>query len=167
MDALSASGPGAERSRPEAVAAPEDLSADRRVAWLLTLVRRHQHVAEQQLTLNGADLRLLWLLSDAGPRTLREIADELALEQSTVNRQVNVALATGLLRRYEEPGRNARLIEPSAEGREAFERDIATALSAYEGALQALGDDVEDFLTLLERFTHAYGAAVQGSGGAA
>jgi DNA-binding MarR family transcriptional regulator len=138
------------------------LSADRHVAWLLTQVRRHQHVAEQHLSLNSADLRLLWLLSDGRARTLREVAEELSLEQSTVNRQVNVALAAGLLRRYEEPGRSARLIEPSPQGRRAFEDDIATALGAYEEALQTLGDDADSLLALLERFTDAYGEAVQG-----
>ncbi|WP_100350552.1 MarR family winged helix-turn-helix transcriptional regulator [Luteimicrobium subarcticum] len=145
---------------PDDLLPTSEVVRDRRVAWLLTLVNRHQHVIEQRIELNSADMRLLWLFNDHRARTLREIADDLSLEQSTVNRQVNAALTAGLLRRFSEPGRSARLVEPTERGRTLFERDIADALGTYEQALDRLGDDAAPFLDLLTRFTSAFGDAV-------
>ena len=42
-------------------------------------------------------MRLLWLLVESGPQTLAEVTSALGLERSTVNRQVNAAVAAGLL----------------------------------------------------------------------
>ncbi|MFE7404784.1 MarR family winged helix-turn-helix transcriptional regulator [Isoptericola sp. NPDC057559] len=138
-----------------------DLPADRRVASLLVRLDVNRRIAEHHSELGTADGRLLWLLSDGRPRTLREIADALRLEQSTVNRQVNAALAAGFLRRFTEAGRPARLIEPTAEGLTAFERATTRALGAYADGLAVLGDEAGAFLDLLERFTQAYGEAVR------
>ncbi|MFD6178715.1 MULTISPECIES: MarR family winged helix-turn-helix transcriptional regulator [unclassified Isoptericola] len=137
-----------------------DLPTDRRVASLLVRLDVNRRTAEHRSELGTADGRLLWLLSDGRPRTLREIADALRLEQSTVNRQVNAALAAGYLRRFTEAGRPARLIEPTAEGLDAFERATSRALGAYADGLAVLGDEAGTFLDLLERFTAAYGEAV-------
>ncbi|MFD6137837.1 MarR family winged helix-turn-helix transcriptional regulator, partial [Isoptericola sp. NPDC060257] len=100
---------------------PAELTDDRRVAGLLFRLDLHRRLAEHRSPLGTADGRLLWLLSDGRPRTLREIAEALRLEQSTVNRQVNGALAAGLLRRFTAPGRSARLLEPTEEGLARFE----------------------------------------------
>ncbi len=139
-----------------------DLTPDRRVAGLLFRLDLHRRLAEQRSPLGTADGRLLWLLSDGRPRTLREISDALRLEQSTVNRQVNAALAAGLLHRSTAPGRSARLHEPTEEGRARFEEATSLALGAYADGLAALGDDAASFLDQLERFAHAYGEAVRG-----
>ena len=138
----------------------QPVTADRRVAGLLVRLEVHRRTAEHRSPVGSADGRLLWLLSDGAPRTLREIADALRLEQSTVNRQVNSALAAGLLRRFTEPGRPARLIEPTPEGLAAFDAATSTALGAYADGLAALGDDAGAFLDLLDRFVDAYGDAV-------
>lgn len=137
------------------------LSDDRRVAGLLVRLEVHRRMAEHRSPLGVADGRLLWLLSDRRPRTLREIGDALGLEQSTVNRQVNGALAAGLVRRISEPGRSARLVEPTDEGLAAFESATAVALAEYGDALGVLGDDAATFLDLLDRFVDAYGDAVR------
>ncbi|ROS75447.1 MarR family winged helix-turn-helix transcriptional regulator [Cellulomonas sp. PhB143] len=135
---------------------------DRAVAGMLMVLGQHQRVSEQNAALGTADLRLLWMFADRRPRTLREISETLRLEQSTVNRQVHVALAEGILRRYREPGRAAWLIEPTDDGLRTFETDIVSALGAFEQGLAALGDDgAGQFLELLEGFVTAYGAAVQ------
>ncbi|WP_051681646.1 MarR family winged helix-turn-helix transcriptional regulator [Cellulomonas sp. HZM] len=140
---------------------PPDLSPDRAVGWLMRQLARHMHLAEQRMRLNTADMRLLWLLSDGRPRTLREVSDALGLEQSTVNRQANAALDAGLLRRFDEPGHTARLLEPTDEGRSALERDLAGALGALSASLDTLGPDAETFLSLFARFVEAYGDAVE------
>ncbi|MFE5335087.1 MarR family winged helix-turn-helix transcriptional regulator [Isoptericola sp. NPDC056573] len=138
-----------------------DLPADRRVASLLARLDVYRRLAEHRSAIGVADGRLLWLLSDGRPRTLREIAEALRLEQSTVNRQVNGALAAGLLRRFTEAGRSARLVEPTEEGRARFEEATSQALGAYADGLAALGDDVDTFLELFARFADAYGDAVR------
>ncbi|MGW8564898.1 MarR family winged helix-turn-helix transcriptional regulator [Isoptericola sp. NPDC055881] len=137
------------------------LGDDRRAAGLLVQLEVHRRMAEHRSSLGVADGRLLWLLSDGRPRTLREIGDALRLEQSTVNRQVNGALAAGLLRRIAEPGRSARLVEPTDEGLTAYESATATALGEFEAGLAALGAEAGTFLDLLDRFVDAYGDAVR------
>ncbi|MEN5073361.1 MarR family winged helix-turn-helix transcriptional regulator [Isoptericola cucumis] len=136
-------------------------SRDRALASLLYRLDLHRRLAEQRSPLGTADGRLLWLMSDRRPRTLREISGALGLEQSTVNRQVNAAIDAGLLRRFAEAGRPARLIEPTAAGIEAFENATALALGAYDDALATLGDESGAFLELLDRFVGAYGEAVR------
>lgn len=140
---------------------PADLSSDRRIASLVGRLEVHRRLAENRSALTQSDGRLLWFLSDGRPRTLREIADGLNLEQSTVNRQVNAALSAGHLRRFAEPGRSARLIEPTEEGLAVYEVASSRALAAYAGGLAALGGRAEEFLDLLERFVGAYGEAVR------
>ena len=152
---------GPSPALPARFSADPDAPAERRVASLLFRLDLHRRLAEHRSPLGTADGRLLWLLSDGRPRTLREIADALRLEQSTVNRQVNGALAAGLLRRFTEPGRSARLIEPTPEGADAYERATDQALGAYADGLAVLGDEASEFLELLERFTAAYGEAVR------
>ncbi|GAA1723825.1 hypothetical protein GCM10009809_19540 [Isoptericola hypogeus] len=138
------------------------VTPDRRLASLLYRLDLHRRLAEHRSPLGTADGRLLWLLADRGPSTLREISDALGLEQSTVNRQVNAALDAGLLRRFTEPGRSARVIEPTEQGTAAFEDATTTALDAYGDGLRVLGDDTAEFLEQLGRFVDAYGEAVRG-----
>lgn len=138
-----------------------DLPDDRRLASLVGWLEVDRRLAEDRSALNQADGRLLWFLSDGAPRTLKEIADGLNLEQSTVNRQVNAALSAGHLRRFAEAGRSARLVEPTAEGLAIYEAASSRALGAYAAALAALGDESEKFLELFERFVGAYGETVR------
>lgn len=138
------------------------LTSGRALAGLLTRLDVHRRLVESRSPLGVADGRLLWLLSDRRPRTLREIADALGLEQSTVNRQVNGALKEGLVRRIDEPGQPARRIEPTEDGLAALEAATSVILGAYEAGLAALGDqNAAQFLELLDQFVDAYGEAVR------
>ena len=133
----------------------------RRAADLFARMARFQQHHRQGMELGLADLRILWLLSDGAPRTLREISADLHLEQSTVNRQVNTAAAAGLVERDEQGGGPYRF-RPSDEGRRAFEQSVASSQGTYRGALEHLGTaDAERFLDLLDAFTGAYGEIVQ------
>lgn len=141
---------------------PASFSQDRELASLLSSVQRLRRVTEQHASLNAADGRLMWLFYDRKPRTLRQIAESLDLEQSTVNRQVNAALATGLLSRDRKSGRSAWLFEVTDEGLEQFERDLAVHLDLLDQALGRLSaDDRDQFLTLLRTFVDGYGDAVR------
>jgi DNA-binding MarR family transcriptional regulator len=142
--------------------AAADLPRERVLASLIARLEVHRRLAEHRSPLGVAEGRLLWLLSDRRPRTLREIADALGLEQSTVNRQVNGALAAGLVRRFAEPGRAGRLVEPTDVGLESFERATTYVLGAYEESLAALGEaEARQFLAQLDTFVDAYGEAVR------
>ncbi|GAA1489843.1 MarR family winged helix-turn-helix transcriptional regulator [Brachybacterium sacelli] len=133
----------------------------RRLAGMFWMLDRHRRDHEQAMSLGTADLRILWLFSDNTPRTLKEVAHELGLEQSTVNRQVNAAVAEGLLGRTREPGDSAYRFARTAAGRDAFEADLAISLGGYEVALEAMGEeDASTFLRLMDRYLGAYGAAV-------
>ena len=83
---------------------------------LLRMQRRRRHVYEGAVLENSA-FRLLWVLDDGEPRTLRQLAADLDLEQSTVNRQVNAAIAAGWLERFEVEGSASRLVRPTTPGR--------------------------------------------------
>ncbi|GAA2077891.1 MULTISPECIES: MarR family transcriptional regulator [Aeromicrobium] len=120
--------------------------------------------AAESVRFGHADGRLLWMFSDGRPRTLREIADELALEQSTVNRQANAALKAGLLTRSREPGQNAWHFSASEAALEDFSRELQDHLALLDRALQALPEgERARFLEHFDTFATAYSeAAVEG-----
>ncbi|NDZ97485.1 MarR family transcriptional regulator [Streptomyces sp. SID6673] len=89
---------------------------------LLRMGRRKTNVVPGT-QLEASAFAILWVLSDGRPRTLRELSEELDLEQSTVNRQVNAAIKHGYLERFEVEGQISRLIRPTAAGLDAFEHD--------------------------------------------
>src|SRR3954470_2521166 len=74
-------------------------------------------------TLDTSAFRLLWLLTEGPPRTLRELGDELQLDQSTVNRQGNAAINHGLVERYAVAESTSRLVRPTEAGRAAYVHD--------------------------------------------
>lgn len=116
------------------------------------------------MRLGTADLRLLWLLADGRARTLKEIADELRLEQSTINRQVNAALASGYVERRRRSGGSAHEFERTEEGRRVFETDTARSLGAYASALARMApQDSEAFLALAQEFLDHYRREVEGA----
>jgi DNA-binding MarR family transcriptional regulator len=142
----------------ESVAAEAGVERGRRLAGMYALLERYRRHHQQGMELGTADLRILWLLSDGEPRTLKDIAQQLGLEQSTVNRQVNAAVGAGRLEKFRpEPGGSYR-VRCTDAGTEVFERDVEISLNAYEEALASLGDaDAEQLLTLMDRFLQAYG----------
>lgn len=139
-----------------------DQDQSRAFAGILSRFDRDRRHQENRMALGPADLRMLWLLSDERPRTLREISDELHLEQSTVNRQVNAAVGEGLVERSRPPGSPAYLFSRTARGFDAFEADVEVSLGAYREALDALGaEDSATLLRLFAQFTEAYATNVQ------
>lgn len=120
-----------------------------------------RRVIESRLRLRVAEGRLLWLLRDGEPRTLRQIAEELDLEQSTVNRQVHAALDEGVVVRFRREGSATYLVDIADEGRERFRADLAQQLRIHELALDAIApDDRNDFLEHLATYVDALGEAV-------
>lgn len=122
--------------------------------------------AESGQHLRLADGRLLWLFSDGRARTLAETADDLCLEQSTVNRQVNAALKAGLLHRFRADGQASYLLESSTQGRQQFAHDRDRQLRLHERALAGVPEaDRAAFIDHLERYVEAYAEALEGDPG--
>jgi len=91
--------------------------------------------------LDTSAFRLLWLLTEGPPRTLRELADELQLDLSTVNRQVNTAIKHGLVERYAVADSTSRLLRPTEAGRAAYVHDAAPRAEVYDAVLDELGTE--------------------------
>lgn len=118
---------------------------------------RTGRLAEAHDVIGTAQRRLMWLLSDGQPRTMREVSEELFLEQSTVNRQVNAALAAGLVERLVEKGGPARRLSLTDEGARLFAADVEKSARRFRTALAAIPEDrVEEFSQLLLTFATAY-----------
>ena len=105
---------------------------------LLRVQRRRFHVYDDVVLENSA-FRLLWVLRDGAARTMRQLAADLDLEQSTVNRQVNAAIAAGWLERYDVEGSASRLVRPTPAGEEAFRHDGYVRAATIRAALDELG----------------------------
>ena len=137
------------------------MDRSRRLASMFWKLDRLRHKQEQTMSLTSASIRILWLLSDGTPRSLKEISHQLRLEQSTANRQVNDALSHGLVERDREASNSPYLFTRSEAGRTAYESNIAISLSSYREALESLGEsDAEAFLNLLDRYLTAFSEKV-------
>ncbi|MGV1010264.1 MAG: MarR family winged helix-turn-helix transcriptional regulator [Dermatophilaceae bacterium] len=129
------------------------------MAWLLRRLDVARRVNEQPVDLGAADLRLLWLLSDGRPRTLADVAHELGLEQSTVNRQVHAALDQQLVCRYRDAGQTAWLLAATLDGTARFESAVRLITGAYENALGYLDPTARaQFVDGLRTFVEGYEA---------
>jgi len=123
----------------------------------LARLDRATRVIEHRAHLGTADLRLLWLLANEGSCTMKEIAQLLTLEQSTVNRQVNAALKNGFVEAVERPGEPARVFGPTEEGMRLFAEDVSRSMGVLEGALATVpADEVDRFVEHLTSFADAY-----------
>jgi DNA-binding MarR family transcriptional regulator len=134
--------------------------------WALVVatarLERGQRASKSLNQLNAADNRLLWLLTSQGPQTMRQIAEALRLEQSTVNRQVNAALTRGLVERLDHPVNGAKALQATPTGRSMFETELAQTMTIFAAGLDALPTDVRDeFVRNLGVFAEAYAIAAE------
>lgn len=130
----------------------------------LVRVNRRKNLVPPGARLEVSAFRLLWVLSDGEPRTLRELSVALDLEQSTVNRQVHAALAAGLVERFVAPGRAGKLVRPTSAGTEAYKHDGLLRARRLSAALDRLGTERVHRLTAdLQSFNDAYDEVVEGS----
>jgi DNA-binding MarR family transcriptional regulator len=132
-----------------------------RLMTTFTQLQRAHRLVEAHSRLRSADLRLLWLLSDGVPRSMREIADQLALERSTVSRQVSAALADGLIARTDQPVAGARPLVVTQTGTDALTQVIEGNFGDYLGALDVLPEEErERFVENLAAVVESYGSRV-------
>jgi DNA-binding MarR family transcriptional regulator len=127
-------------------------------------LERGRRAVEGRARLGTADRRLIWLLVEEGPRTMKEISEELGLELSTVNRQVNAALKAGYLERAERAGRGARTVTPTDEGYDLFASDMHFVMAVLEEGLSTVPvADAKRFIENLVAFSEAYSRAAERS----
>ena len=137
-----------------------ELDDPRRLAAMFAGFDRLRRVLGRHTTLGTADLRLLWLFTDGEPRTLRQIAEQLGLEQSTVNRQTNHAIKAGLLVRTRDGDVGPYRFTSSPLGQREFEANLNATLDTYRAALDGLGPKRQQFLDLMTEFLDAYDRAI-------
>lgn len=117
--------------------------------------RRHGAVGGTEL--ESSAFKLLWVLSDDNPRTLRELADALDLDLSTINRQVNAAVRAGLLERFSVPDSVSKPVRATAEGHRLYEQDTQVHRDVLRSVLTEMGaDGARDLIRSLGSFNDAY-----------
>ncbi|MFT4299182.1 MAG: MarR family winged helix-turn-helix transcriptional regulator [Aeromicrobium sp.] len=139
-------------------------------AWaLVTPFAKYDRVRREIDTgarLGRAEQRLMWLVMQDRTLTLRDVAEHLGLEQSTVNRQVNAAIKAGLLHRYRESRGSAYSLAATDQGAELFREDLTWQLGLLDSALQDLpAAEREAFPDTFARFIEAYENALSQSAG--
>ncbi|WP_232679596.1 MarR family winged helix-turn-helix transcriptional regulator [Nocardioides sp. R-C-SC26] len=128
----------------------------------LLRLQRRRTVAFAGSTLEISAFRILWVLSDGEPRTLRQIGTDLDLEQSTVNRQVNAAIAAGYLERFDVPGQASKMVRPTERGRELYDNDGRVRAARYQQAIDTVGvDRARRLIDDLRAFNDAFDAALE------
>jgi DNA-binding MarR family transcriptional regulator len=137
------------------VRAKESLLTD--LADELLRFGKRRHSAVEGTDLDTSAFKLLWVLSDERPRTLRELADELDLELSTINRQVNAAVRAGLLERFSVPESPSRPVRRTPEGRRLYEHDSAVHADLLRSVLAEMGaQPARELINGLRAFNDAY-----------
>lgn len=117
----------------------------------------HRRATVHRDVIGPADFRLLWLLSDGQPRTLKEISETLHLEQSTVNRQANAAIEHGIVERSRGTGRSAYEFSPTPHGEAVLAESLSGLFASYRAAFDRMGRDRASALVqLLGEFVDAY-----------
>jgi DNA-binding MarR family transcriptional regulator len=92
---------------------------------------------------------LVVVLLRTGPIRMSDLAGELMLDKSTLSRQVDAAVRTGLVERVVDPSdARARLVRLTETGRERLSRQRAERLGRWRGALA--GWDRADVVRLTE-----------------
>ena len=123
---------------------------------LLRMSRRRTHV-EEGTSLDASAFAILWLLSDGRARTMRELRDELGLEQSTVNRQVNATIKRGMVERFAVEGQVSKMHRPTEKGARTFEHDAMCRARRLERVFADLAPGTpEELLVQLKAFNDAY-----------
>lgn len=93
---------------------------------------------------------------------MRQVAEALHLEQSTVNRQANAAVRRGLVERIDHTGHGARALQATGDGRDMFETELARIMAIFAAGLDALPEDArDDFVRNLGIFAVAYTDAAE------
>jgi DNA-binding MarR family transcriptional regulator len=106
----------------------------------LIRLSRRRDTGDPSMILDGSAFKILWFIVEHGPHTLRSLAHNLQLEQSTINRQVNAAIDRGLAERHSAPGSVAMLIRATAAGKAAYRHDAKIRGDGLRAIVDTLGE---------------------------
>jgi DNA-binding MarR family transcriptional regulator len=149
------------------VAGPDDIDDVllRTLGDELIRLGRRRLTTYRDACLENSAFKILWLLVESGPSTLKEIAEQLQLEQSTINRQVHAAIDRGLVERFPSEERTALLVRATPDGEEAYRHDAGLRATVMREALAELGVDAADRLVAdLRRLNDAFDRAQANAG---
>ncbi|RYB89937.1 MarR family transcriptional regulator [Nocardioides oleivorans] len=128
---------------------------------LMRLGRRRETNASVT-DLDASAFKILWLVVEHGPHTLRGLAEGLQLEQSTINRQVHAAVDRGWVERYDDPDSPAMLVRATAPGETAYRVESRARADGLRMIVDTLGERaVADLAGGLARFNDAIEDAVE------
>jgi DNA-binding MarR family transcriptional regulator len=148
---------------------PDQLIADFATALAL-VVRRHSQPRLAQLLAEMAghnlELAAFYVLAQLaeGPRRMRDLADALALDKSTVSRQVQRLEAGHLVTRTRHPtdGRGW-VLSITPEGLDVLARQRRARRAVIADVLRVVpADDIVAATTVLSRLAEGYGEAIAG-----
>ena len=108
----------------------------------LVRLRVRRDTMTSTTTLDASAFRILWVLVKHGPRTLRGVAEELQLEQSTINRQVHSAVGHGWVERFDSPDCASMQLRATAAGERAYRSESASRAASLRGVVDTLGEEV-------------------------
>lgn len=129
---------------------------------LVRLGRRR--ATPQSALLDASAYKILWLVVEHGPHTLRGLASYLQLDQSTINRQVHAVIAHGFVERYDDPDASGRLIRATEAGAEAYRHDAEIRSEGLRAIVNTLGErSTADLADGLASFNDAIDEAVESS----
>jgi DNA-binding MarR family transcriptional regulator len=116
------------------------------------------------MTLDASAYKILWLVVEHGPHTLRGLAHYLQLDQSTINRQVHAVIGHGHVERYDDPDSSGMLVRATASGEAAYRHDAEIRSEGLRAIVNTLGErSAADLARGLARFNDAIDDAVEAS----
>lgn len=127
-------------------------SAGRILAGQLISVQRLYKELSKSSTLDTSQARILWLLAEHGPLSLRQMSERLGLEQSTVNRQVNGVVSTGLASKERSEEHKVYFFELTDLGRTTITDTASAVIGPLEEVLSEMGERGPQFAELLTQF---------------
>jgi DNA-binding MarR family transcriptional regulator len=121
---------------------------------------RRRDTADPSMRLDGSAFKILWLIVEHGPQTLRSLAEYLQLEQSTINRQVHAVIDRGFAERYADPSSAGMLIKATRAGQVAYRHDSQIRSGGLRKIVDSLGqraaaDLAEGLAALNDAIDHA------------
>lgn len=124
---------------------------------------RRREPTSSATILDASAFKILWLVVEHGPHTLRGLAEYLQLDQSTINRQVHAVISRGFVERYDDPDSHGMLIRATSAGETAYRSDAKARAEALRVIVDRMGEGaVADLAQRLAAFNDAidYAAAV-------
>ena len=106
----------------------------------LVRLGRRRAMSSSDTILDASAYKILWLVVEHGPHTLRGLAEYLGLDQSTINRQVRAVVDHGYVDRHDDPDSPAMLIRATPAGVAAYRSDSEVRSNGLRAIVNTLGE---------------------------